>query len=67
MASKEAIGAFLKAVNKSLRFEKGFDNTVLLEQCERLSFSWRIHLYTEQCEVAAFSSTKTDRNENGAV
>ena len=67
MAFKVAIGALLTAINKRLCFEKGINNTVLLEQCERLSFSLRIYLKTEQCERAAFSSTKTDRNENGAV
>ena len=39
MALKVAIGALLAAINKRLCFEKGIDNTVLLEQCEHLSFS----------------------------
>ena len=60
MAFNVAIGALFTAINKRLCFEKEVNNTVLLEQCERLSFSKRIHLKT------AFSSTITDRNENGA-
>ena len=51
MAIKPVIGAFLTATNKRHCFEKRANNSVLLEQCER----------------TAFSSTKTDRNENGAV
>ena len=41
MAFKVAIGALLTAINKGLCFEKGINvlKTVLLEQCERLSFS----------------------------
>ena len=39
VAFKVAIGALLTAINKRLCFEKGINNTVLLEQCERLSFS----------------------------
>ena len=38
MAFKVAVGALLTAFNKRLCFEKGNNNTVLLEQCERLSF-----------------------------
>ena len=38
----------------------------LLEQCEHLPYSNRIHLKTDRCERAAFSSTKTERNEYGA-
>ena len=67
MAFKFEIGALFTAINKRLCFEKEINNTVLLGQCERVSFSLRIYLKTEQCERAAFSSTKTDRNENGAV
>ena len=36
---KLTIGAFLTAANKRHCFEKGINNTVFLEQCERLSFS----------------------------
>ena len=39
MAFKVAIGALLTTINKRLCFEKGVNNTVLLEQCELLSFS----------------------------
>ena len=67
MVFKVTIDAFLTAINKRLCFEKGINNTILLEQCERPSFSLRIYLKTEQCERAAFSSTKTVRNENGAM
>ena len=37
MTFKFAIGALLAAINKRLCLEKGINNTVLLEQCERLS------------------------------
>ena len=58
MAFNVAIGALLTAINKRLCFEKGVNNTVLLEQCERLSFSSRIYLKAEQCELAAFHQQK---------
>ena len=64
---KVAIGPVLTVTNKRLCFEKGIDNTFLLEQCERLSYSYRIHLETEQCRRAVFSSSKMDRNKNAAV
>ena len=60
MAFKVAIGAFLAAIDKRLCFEKGINETILLEQCKHLSFSLHIYSNTEQCERAAFSSTKTD-------
>ena len=39
MAFKVTIGALLIAINNRLCFEKGINNSVLLEQYERLSFS----------------------------
>ena len=57
----------MTTIKERYGFENGNENTALLEQCERLSFSQCIYLETEQCERAAFSSTKTDRNEYGAV
>ena len=51
IAFQLAIGAFLTANNYRHCFGKGIGNTVLLEQCERISFS----------------STKTDSKQNGAV
>ena len=39
MPLKVATGALLTAINKRLCFEKRINNTVLLEQCERLAFS----------------------------
>ena len=44
--------------------------SVKLEQCERLSHSWVLAVFPfrrAQCERAAFSSTNTNRHENGAV
>ena len=43
MAFKVAIGAFMAAVNERHCFEMGIDNTVLLEQCERLSYSCAVY------------------------
>ena len=39
MPFKVAVGALLTAINKRLCFEKEINNSVLLEQCERVSFS----------------------------
>lgn len=44
--------------NRRLCFENGISNTVLLGQCECLSYSQRIHLKTEKCERAAFYQQK---------
>ena len=39
----------------------------LFEQCEHLPYLNCIPLITDMCERTAFSSTKTGRNEYGAV
>ena len=39
MVFEVAIGASFTDINKRFCFEKGINNTVLLDQCERLSFS----------------------------
>ena len=68
MAFKVTIGTLLAANNKRLCLEKGINSTFfLLEQCERAHGLIAYLFETEQCERATFSSTKADRNENGAV
>ena len=58
MAFKLAIGTFLTAINKRHCFEKRINSTVLLEQCESVSFSWRNQTKKEQCEWTAFHQQK---------
>ena len=56
MAYKLAIGAFLTTTNKMLCFEKGVNNTVLLEQCESFRQQKRIEMKTEECERSQIQS-----------
>ena len=58
MIFKVTIGALLIAINKTLCFEKGVNNTVLLEQCERVSFSWLIYLKQSNVNGQRFHQQK---------
>ena len=54
MAFKFVIGVFLTVINKGFVLKRRLkNNTILLEQCERLSFLWNIHLKMEQCETGS--------------
>ena len=48
MAFKVPIGAFYTTINKRLCFEKGINNTILLEQCKLVLFTFRF-VYISFC------------------
>ena len=62
----------MTTINKRHCFEKGNSNIALLEQCERLSFSSRVYLKTEQQSGQRFHQqkrieTKTEQCERSLI